>query len=151
MARATVAEEPDAEVVASLQKLYSLELSGVVRYLHYAHMIMGPNRIPIVSWLKAQAAESEDHAWRVGEKLTAFHRHPEMNVTAVPETGKHSVLDVLREALDHERVALAEYVRLLGLVRTRRPDDAALEDWARGFVAAETEHLEDAEKMLRTM
>lgn len=139
------------EIVASLQRLYASELSGVVRYLHYAHMIMGPHRIPIVSWLKSQATEAQDHAWQVGEKLTAFHHHPEMKVSPVLESGEHSVLDVLREALDHEREALAEYIRLLDLVRTHRPTDAALEDWVRGFVALESQHLEDAEKMLRTM
>jgi bacterioferritin len=151
MAKAKSADALSDDVVQSLQKLYSHELSGVVRYLHYSHMIMGPNRIPIVSWLKEQATEAQTHAYEVGEKLTAFHRHPEMKVTPVAESGKHNVLDVLREALDYEREGLAEYLRLLGLVREHRPGDAALEDWVRKFVADETQHLESAEKMLRTM
>jgi bacterioferritin len=112
---------------------------------------MGPHRIPIVGWLKAQATEAQDHAWRVGEKLTALGVHPAMKVSTVAESGQHSVLDVLRETLEHEREALGEYRRLLGLVLEERPDDPALEDWVRAFVATETEHLEDAEKMLRTM
>ncbi len=145
------AEGVDSEIAAILQRIHSHELSGIVRYLHYAHMIFGANRIPIVSWLKKEAAESMEHAWKVGEKMTALHLHPEMKVDAATETGKHSVLDVLREALDNERAALADYRRLHALVVAKRPDDVALEDWVRGFVAAETEHLEDAEKMLRTM
>jgi bacterioferritin len=151
MSKAKAADAIDEDVVGSLQKLYSHELSGVVRYLHYSHMIMGPNRIPIVSWLKAQATEAQGHAYEIGEKLTAFHRHPEMKVSPVAESGKHTVLDVLREALDYEREGLAEYLRLLELVRARRPGDAALEDWVRKFVGEETLHLESAEKMLRTM
>jgi bacterioferritin len=141
----------DPRLETALQRLHSVELSGVVRYLHYAHMIFGANRIPIVEWLRAQATESLDHAWRIGEKMTAFGMHPEMKVLPMPESGKHSVLDVLREALDFERRGLEDYVTLLRLVRETRPDDAALEDWVRGFVSAETEHLHDAEKMLRTM
>jgi bacterioferritin len=137
----------DPKVVEALKRIHSNELSGMVRYLHYAHMIFGANRIPIVQWLKEQATESMDHAWRIGEKLTAFGAHPDMKVSPMPESGKHSVLDVLREALEFERQGLRDYQDLLRLVH----DDVALEDWVRGFVTAETEHLEDAEKMLRTM
>lgn len=138
-------------VAEALQRLHSEELSGVVRYLHYAHMIFGANRIPIVAWLKDQATEAMDHAWKIGEKMTALGLHPEMKVTSPKETGKHDVLAVLREALDHERAALAGYVDLLRVVRAECGDDPAFEDWVRGFVCAETEHLQDAEKMLRTM
>ena len=141
----------DPKLVAALEQLHSNELSGVVRYLHYAHMIFGANRIPIVAWLKEQATESMDHAWKIGEKMTALGLHPSMKVLPVPETGKHNVLDVLREALDYERAALADYRSLLKLVGQVAPDDPALEDWVREFVSVETEHLEDAEKMLRTM
>jgi bacterioferritin len=147
----TAGADVDPRLAEALERLHSIELSGVVRYLHYAHMIFGANRIPIVEWLRAQATESMDHAWKIGEKMTAFGLHPEMRVQPVPESGKHSVLDVLREALDFEREGLGEYRALLALVRESRPDDAALEDWVRAFVSAETAHLEDAEKMLRTM
>ncbi len=84
----------DPRIGPALQDLHSHELSGVVRYLHYAHMIMGANRIPIVAWLKDQANEAMDHAWKIGEKMTALGLHPEMRVSPVPETGKHSVLEV---------------------------------------------------------
>lgn len=150
-AKPTAATAADTRLEEALQRLHSDEVSGVVRYLHYAHMIFGANRIPIVEWLRAQATESMEHAWKIGEKMTALGFHPDMRVLPVPETGKHSVLDVLREALDFERKALDDYKRLYALVAEIRPDDIALEDWVRGFVAVETEHLEEAEKMLRTM
>jgi len=138
-------------VAEALQRLHSHEISGVVRYLHYAHMILGANRIPIVAWLKAQADEAMDHAWKIGEKMTAHGLHPEMRVLPIAESGKHIVVDVLAEALDYEHTGLDDYKALLKLVLADHPDDVALEDWVRGFVAAETEHLEDASKMLRTM
>ena len=141
----------DPRLVDAFQKLHSLELSGVVRYLHYAHMIMGSNRIPIVEWLRAQANEAMDHAWKIGEKMTAHGLHPEMRVQPIAESGKHSVLDVLKEALDYERAGLEEYRGALKLTLETRPDDVALEDFFRGFVSVETAHLEDAGKMLRTM
>ena len=43
-----------------LNKILELELAGVVRYTHYAQMVFGYNRIPIVSWLKGNGDESLD-------------------------------------------------------------------------------------------
>lgn len=49
-------------VVKALNTILELELAGVVRCTHYALMVFGYNRIPIVSWLRAQATESLGHA-----------------------------------------------------------------------------------------
>lgn len=49
-------------VINVLNKIMELELSGVVKYTHYALMVYGYNRIPIVSWLKSNAEESLAHA-----------------------------------------------------------------------------------------
>ena len=42
----------DAAVIVTLNQILELELAGVVRYMHYSFMIFGPNRIPIVSWMR---------------------------------------------------------------------------------------------------
>ena len=57
-------------VLNCLSKILELELAGVVRYTHYAFMIYGYNRIPIVSWLQEQADESLVHAREAGEMIT---------------------------------------------------------------------------------
>ena len=49
-----------------LNRIMELELAGVVRYTHYALMVFGYNRIPIVSWLDGNASESLAHAKRAG-------------------------------------------------------------------------------------
>ena len=43
------------KAVALLNQIMELELAGVVRYTHYALMVYGYNRIPIVEWLNKQA------------------------------------------------------------------------------------------------
>ena len=45
-------------VVDILNRLLEAELAGVVRYTHYSLLVFGYGRIPIVSWLRAQADES---------------------------------------------------------------------------------------------
>ena len=60
------------EVIEALARIYEAELSGVVRYTHYSLMIIGPHRIPLVEFMKAQAAESLMHAQQAGEILTGL-------------------------------------------------------------------------------
>ena len=42
---------------AILNRIMELELAGVVRYTHYALMVTGPYRQPIVDFMKTQATE----------------------------------------------------------------------------------------------
>ena len=50
------------KIIKKLNEILEAEISGVVRYLHYALMITGPNRIPIVKWFHEQAQEAYQHA-----------------------------------------------------------------------------------------
>jgi bacterioferritin (cytochrome b1) len=52
--------------VAVLNEIVKAELSGVVRYTHYSLVITGPNRIPLVTFMQAQASESLLHAQQAG-------------------------------------------------------------------------------------
>ena len=45
----------EKKVIETLNTILEYELAGVVRYTHYALMVFGYNRIPIVSWLRDQA------------------------------------------------------------------------------------------------
>ena len=65
-------------VVALLNKILELELAGVVRYTHYALMVFGYNRIPIISWMRAQANESLLHAQEAGEMITNLGLSPHL-------------------------------------------------------------------------
>src|SRR4028119_289904 len=92
-----------------LKTIMEFELAGVVRYTHYSLMVTGPNRIPIVDFFKAQAAESLIHAQQVGEILTGLEGHPSLRIAPIEETYKHSVRDILAESLNHEKKALDMY------------------------------------------
>ena len=72
-----------------LNSIMEFELAGVVRYTHYSLMVTGPNRIPIVAFFKAQAAESLLHAQQVGEILTGLEGHPTLRIAPMEETFKH--------------------------------------------------------------
>jgi bacterioferritin len=134
-------------VVEQLNKLLEMEISGVARYLHYSFMVFGANRIPITAWFRDQANEGVAHCTLVGEKITAYGGDPSVRVRPVPETRHLSLRAMLEEGRGFERETLAEYQRLLKI----SGDDIALEEFARGQIVAETEHLEEVDKMLRGM
>jgi len=135
-----------AAAVALLNEILETELAGVVRYSHYALMIFGHSRIPIVSWLRSEATTCLAHANEAGELVTHFGEHPSLKIGALLETHKHGINDILLEALEAERAGLALYRRLLVLVQGR---SILLEEYARKMIAEEERHLGEVNKMLR--
>jgi bacterioferritin len=135
-----------AAVVELLNEILETELAGVVRYTHYALMIFGHNRIPIVSWLRSEATTCLEHANEAGELVTHFGDHPSLKIGALLETHKHGVNDILLESLEAEKAGLALYKKLLALVRDR---SVLLEEYARKMIAEEETHLGEVNKMLR--
>ena len=132
--------------IAILNRILELELAGVVRYMHYSFMIFGHSRIPIVSWLRAQADESQAHAVLAGELITTLGGHPSLKIGQLLETHKHSINDILKEAYEHEEEGLAEYRKLLKLVADK---EIMLEEYARAQIYAEEMHLAEIRKMMR--
>lgn len=133
-------------VLETLNRIMEFELAGVVRYTHYALMVYGYHRIPIVEWLQQQAGESLAHARQAGELVTWLGGHPSLGIGPLLETEKHDIGDILRESMAHEKEALKAYEALLGLVQDR---DVRLEEYARDMIAAEVAHQDAVDKMLR--
>jgi bacterioferritin len=138
---------PPTTVVEQLNKLLEMELSGIARYLHYSFMVFGANRIPITAWFRDQATEGVSHSVLVGEKVTAYGGEPTVRVRPVPATRHQSLRAMLEESRVFEQESLDEYLRLLELTG----DNIALEEFARAQIVAESEHLEEVDKMLRGM
>ncbi|HUR97687.1 MAG TPA: ferritin-like domain-containing protein [Pyrinomonadaceae bacterium] len=132
--------------IAVLNRIMELELAGVVRYSHYALMVFGYNRIPIVSWLKSNGDESLAHAHKAGEFVTMLGGHPSLKIGPLLETHKHDIGDILRESLDQESSTLAAYYELLQLAEGK---SVALEEYAREMILLEEMHLDEVNKMLR--
>jgi len=139
-------ESESAAVIDTLNQILELELAGVVRYSHYSLMIFGHARIPIVSWMRAQATEALDHAVTAGEYVTALGGHPSLAIGKLLETHKHDIDQILREALEHELEGIAAYKKLL---KQTEGKSVVLEEYARKMVHGEETHVMDIEKMLR--
>jgi bacterioferritin len=135
-----------AAAVKLLNQIMEAELAGVVRYTHYSLMVFGHNRIPIVSWLRAEATTCLNHANEAGELVTHFGDHPSLKIGALLETHKHGINDILTESLEAEKEGLALYRQLFELARDR---SVLVEDYARRMISEEELHVGEVNKMLR--
>ena len=134
------------EVCEILNEIMEYELGGVVRYTHSSLMITGPYRIPIVAFLKEQAAESLLHAQQAGELLVGLDGHPTQSIAKIEETHRHSIKDILEESLEHELHALSLYKKLLEKVENR---SVYLEEYTRGKIGEEEQHSLELKAMLK--
>lgn len=134
------------KVLETLNGILELELAGVVRYTHYSFMIFGHARIPIVSWMRQEAAEAVTHAHMAGELITTFGGHPSLKIGKLLESSRHDIDDILREAIEHEVGGIAMYRQLLELTEGK---DVRLEEYAREMIRTEEDHISEIEKMLR--
>ncbi len=138
--------EEKKKAIEILNEIMELELAGVVRYTHYSLMVYGYNRIPIVSWLKGVASEGLAHAHKAGELATMMGGHPSLKIGKLLETEKHDIGDILRESLEHEKLSVESYYKLLELVQGK---SITLEEYAREMIYAEELHQDEVNKMLR--
>jgi bacterioferritin len=140
-------KEINSELVCNiLNEIMEYELAGVVRYTHSAMMVSGPYRLPIVTFLKEQAAESLMHAQQAGELIVGLDGHPSQKIAKIKETHRHSIEDILGESLDHEIHALNLYKKLLEHVADR---SIYLEEYARGLIGEEEQHSLELKAMLK--
>jgi|TARA_B110000967_G_scaffold191646_1_gene217511 bacterioferritin len=134
------------KIINALNNILELELAGVVRYTHYGLMVYGYSRIPIISWLRAQASESLDHANLAGELITNLGGHPSLGIGPLLESHNHDIGNILRESLEHETISLNAYKDLLKLVEG---NSVMIEEYARTMIYTEELHLGEVDKMLR--
>ena len=134
------------EVCDILNEKMEYELAGVVRYTHSSMMVSGPYRLPIVTFLKEQAAESLMHAQLAGEKIAGLDGHPSQKIAKIQETNRHTIKDILEESLEHELHALSLYKKLLTSVENK---SVYLEEYARSQIGEEEQHSLELKIMLK--
>jgi bacterioferritin len=141
-----MAEFDKERAIYLLNRILESELAGVVRYTHYSFLVFGHNRIPIVSWLPEQAAESATHAQQAGEMITLLGEYPSLAIGPLLDTHETDIGAIMRESLEAEAKALTLYRDLLKCVTDR---SIILEEYARRMVYAEELHASEVDKMLR--
>jgi len=134
------------QTVKTLNEIVELELAGAVRYTQYSLMVFGHARIPIISWMRDQAAESLMHAALAGEEVTSLGNVVSLGIGDLVGTHHPSVDEIMQEMLVHEEKGVRLYEKLLALVEGRH---VSLEEYARQMIRNEKLHIAEIDKMLR--
>ena len=134
------------KVIEVLNTIMQCELSGVVRYTHYALMITGRDRLTLTEYFKTQASESLTHAQDAGDLVTGLGGHPSLEISIIEESNKHRAIDLLNESLEHELKAVSLYKELLTVVNG---ESVYIEEYARGMIKIEEVHGLEIKKMLK--
>jgi bacterioferritin len=132
--------------IKALNEILETELAGAVRYTQYSLMVFGHGRIPIMSWMREQAAESLAHAAAAGEEVTTLGGRVSLGIGELVGTHHPTVDEMMQEMLVHERHGFALYERLLALVDGR---SVPLEEYARQMLRSEALHISEIHKMAR--
>ena len=134
------------KVIDILNEIMRYELSGVVRYTHYALMVTGRDRLSLTQFFKEQATESLLHAQQAGELVTGLDGHPSLEISIIEESNKHSAVDLLEESMKHEQAAIAIYEELLV---ASEGASIYIEEYAREMIKTEEIHRIELNKMLK--
>ena len=134
------------QVVKTLNEIVELELAGAVRYTQYSLMVFGHARIPIIGWMREQAAESLTHAALAGEEVTSLGQAVSLGIGELVGSHHGSVDEMMQEMVTLEKRGVQHYEALLDLVEGR---SVSLEEYARQMIRNEKLHIAEIEKMLR--
>jgi bacterioferritin len=134
------------DAIKVLNEIVELELAGTVRYTQYSLMVFGHGRIPIVAWMRGQAADSLVHAAQAGEEVTTLGGRVSLGIGELVGTHHASLDEMMQEMLIHERHGVDLYRRLLTLSEGR---NISLEELARQMIRSEELDIAEIEKMLR--
>jgi len=134
------------KIIHVLNEIMRYELSGVVRYTHYALMVTGRDRLSLTQFFKEQATESLLHAQQAGELVTGLDGHPSLDISIVEESNKHNSVDLLLESATHEKKAVSLYKKLVNEVNG---ESIYLEEYGREMIKAEEIHNIEIQKMLK--
>jgi bacterioferritin len=141
-------------VIAVLNEALATELVCVLRYKRHFYMAEGIDSAPVAAEFAQHAAEEQGHADQIAARIVQLQGEPDFNpdtLTArshaeyAPGT---SLLDMVKEDLVAERVAISSYSEIItwlgtGDVTTRR----MLED----ILAVEEEHADDLLNFLKVL
>ena len=141
-------------VVELLNTALATELVCVLRYKRHYFMADGIESEAVAGEFKQHAAEEQEHADLIAERITQLGGEPDFNPEGIASRS-HSqyaegktLTDMIREDLVAERVAIesyAEMIRFLGDkdITSRRMLERILEK--------EEEHADDMNKLLQTV
>jgi bacterioferritin len=138
-------------VLKLLNDALATEIVCVLRYRRHSYTVQGLDARPIADELRAHADEEADHAHRISERIVQLGGAPDWNPDGL-SSRSHSeyvegrtVLDMVREDLVAERVAIESYT---SMIRFLGDDDPTTRRLFEEILAVEEEHAQELADLL---
>jgi bacterioferritin len=146
---------PDRDtVVRILNEALATEIVCVLRYRRHYFMASGIHAKAVADEFLQHATEEQGHADQIAHRITQLDGEPNLNPEGLL-TRSHSeyvegdtLLDMIREDLIAERIAIESYTEMIRFLGT---DDPTTRRMLEGILAMEEEHAEDMKTMLETI
>jgi len=141
-------------VIAVLNEALATELVCVLRYKRHYYMAEGIDSGPVAAEFLQHATEEQGHADEIAARIVQLQGEPDFN----PETltaRSHAeyapgtdLLDMVKEDLVAERVAIASYSEIIEWLGTK---DTVTRRMLEGILAVEEEHADDLLTFLKEL
>jgi len=143
-----------ARVIAVLNEALATEIVCVLRYKRHYYMANGINAEPIAQEFLQHAAEEQTHADQLAQRITQLQGEPNFNPEGIASRSHseyvegNSLLDMIREDLVAERIAIESYSEI---IRWLGNDDPTTRSLMEAILKVEEEHADDLSNMLATL
>ena len=145
--KASAPLEGKAEVYRRMNDALEREMTMVSRYLHQSFLVAGPGSDEVVKNFRENVEESTLHATLLGECLVAEGGEPVVKILEIFKPEGQTVPEMMKENLEHEKIARDRYKELLPLCKPWPRIDKLI---AR-LVKEESEHAAEMEKLIKAM
>lgn len=141
-------------VIKLLNEALATEIVCVLRYKHHYFMAQGIYAEPVAQEFQEHALQEQEHADQIAKRITQLGGEPNFNPDGLL-TRSHSeyvegdsLVDMIREDLVAERIAIDSYAEL---VRYFGTDDPTSRRMMEDILAREEEHADDLVKLLANL
>ena len=139
-------------VVKLLNEALATEIICVLRYKRHYFMATGINAEGVAAEFLQHANEEQGHADQIAQRIVQLNGEPNLNPDGL-STRSHaeyvegnSLLDMIKEDLIAERIAIDSYREMINYVNT---DDPTTRRMLEGILAMEEEHADDLVTLLQ--
>ena len=140
-------------VISVLNEALATEIVCVLRYKRHYFMAAGINAESVASEFLQHATEEQTHADQIAQRITQLQGEPNLNPEGLATrshseyTEGDSLVDMIREDLVAERIAIESYSEI---VRWLGTDDPTTRKLMEEILAKEEEHADDLVRLLAT-
>jgi bacterioferritin len=139
------------QAIAILNEALATEIVCVLRYSFHYFMATGIHSQSVKAEFKEHAAEEQEHAARIAERIKQLGGKPEMNPSILTDRSHSeyregtSLADMVREDLIAERIAVETYREIIRFFGDRDPTSRIMME---EILAKEEEHADDMADLL---